>query len=83
MRTPDVLDRMDLLWANDRSVPSCEALWKDYGVPGVSWAEAYMVATHRARYIGADCHDGRTVAFLEGLMVASALTRSQEAPDAR
>lgn len=73
-----MLDRFDVLaGASGRSIQTCEAMWRDGGPPGVSWAQAYMVAKHRARDVGADNHEGRTVAFLEGMLAAYAIVADQ------
>jgi hypothetical protein len=72
------LATMDVLCGcTPRSILAMEALWpKDGPVP---WGEAYMIAKQRARLDAHDHHDGRTVAFLEGLIAATRLGR-QESP---
>lgn len=71
----DELSRMDLLaGASGRSIQSLEALWPD-DAP-VPWTEAYNAAQARQQDPGADRQDGRTVAFLEGMLAAHAQHRS-------
>jgi hypothetical protein len=79
LRLHEAIDKMDFMHGcNGRSVQSMEALMLDpaYRVSGLTWGEAYLMAKQRAREPGADQHDGRTVAFLEGLALASRIALS-------
>ena len=62
----DELKQMDFMaGASGRSVQALEALW---GAPLVSWGEAYLTAKERGRLPAHDQANGKTVAFLEGLL---------------
>lgn len=70
------LGTMDALrGCTPRSVMASEAGWPDDSP--VAWPEAYMMAKLRGRTPGADHHDGRTVAFLEGFSAAVRMTRDE------
>lgn len=77
MRTlHDELEMMDALrGCTPRSVMASEAGWP--ADSPVAWPEAYIEAKARGCEPGADHHEGRTVAFLEGFSAAVRLLRDE------